>query len=155
MFHHRLRCTFCRGKYCNRCGPSAFLNQLPPGPIDGLHSNWVTGDVLACQRPSSRIIREFDLIDQFRRNRITAIVNLQEPGEHPFCGDGINKESGFSYRPEEFMNENIYFYNFRGRTCAVRPSLFLSLSLSLYTHTHTHTIHTINLPLQLQPNIKC
>eukprot|EP00939_MAST-03C_sp_MAST-3C-sp1_P002800 g2800.t1 len=109
--HHKVRCTFCRGKYCNRCGLTAFLNQTPRGPIDGLHSNWVTGDVLACQRPSSRIIKEFDLINQFRKNRITAIVNLEEPFEHPFCGDGINK-SGFSYFPEEFMDSGIYYYNF-------------------------------------------
>lgn len=111
MLHHQFRCVFCMGRNCNRCGHTAFMRQTPPGPIDGLHSNWVTGDVLACQRPSSRIIEEFDLIGQFRRNRITAIVNLQEPGEHPFCGDGINT-SGFSYYPEEFMNERVYFYNF-------------------------------------------
>ena len=29
-------------------------------------------------------------------------MNLQEPGEHPFCGDGIHEKSGFSYYPEEF-----------------------------------------------------
>ena len=127
MFHHKLRCTFCRGKYCNRCGPTAFLSQVPRGPIDGLHSNWVTGDVLACQRPSTRIIKEFDLINQFKRNRITAIVNLQEPFEHPFCGDKINK-GGFSYRPEEFMDNGIFFYNFPWEDMCT-PSLEQMLSI--------------------------
>jgi protein tyrosine phosphatase domain-containing protein 1 len=37
---------------------------------------------------------------------------LQEPGEHPFCGDGINPKTGFSYTPELLMNEGISFFNF-------------------------------------------
>jgi len=41
------------------------------------------------------------LID-FERKGINAILNLQEPGEHPHCGDGILAQSGFSYLPEEF-----------------------------------------------------
>lgn len=27
---------------------------------------------------------------------------MQEPGEHPYCGDGIHTGSGLSYLPEEF-----------------------------------------------------
>eukprot|EP00941_MAST-03F_sp_MAST-3F-sp1_P005860 g5860.t1 len=106
-----LRCTFCGGRLCPRCGPRAAKNQNPPGPIAGLHSNWVTDRLLACQRPSSRIISEFDLAGQFRKLGINAVFNLQEPGEHPYCGDGIIS-SGFSYLPEEFMHEGILFYNF-------------------------------------------
>ena len=33
---------------------------------------------------------------------IGMIVNLQEPGEHSLCGEGINDEIGFSYNPEAF-----------------------------------------------------
>lgn len=50
------------------------------------------------------------------------VFNLQEPGEHPYCGDGVDLRHGFSYDPEELMNskldnsnipkEGIYFYNF-------------------------------------------
>jgi len=29
---------------------------------------------------------------------------LQEPGEHPLCGDGVHPSSGFSYHPEEFSD---------------------------------------------------
>ena len=32
--------------------------------------------------------------------KIGMIVNLQEPGEHALCGDGIIAEVGFSYNPE-------------------------------------------------------
>lgn len=36
---------------------------------------------------------------------MTAIFNLTEPGEHPHCGDGLEKISGFPYLPETFMRE--------------------------------------------------
>lgn len=38
---------------------------------------------------------------------IGAIFNLQEPGEHAKCGDGVLKESGFHYLPETFFNSKI------------------------------------------------
>lgn len=38
------------------------------------------------------------------RKGVTAVFNLQEPGEHPFCGDGISSRTGFSYTPELLMN---------------------------------------------------
>jgi len=62
------------------------------------------------QRPSSRLISEFGLVEQFQSIGINAVVNLQVRGEHPLCGDGIN-DSGFSYHSEEFMNHGIYYYN--------------------------------------------
>ena len=40
--------------------------------------------------------------DKLHSKGINAILNLQEPGEHPSCGDGILPRSGFSYLPEEF-----------------------------------------------------
>ena len=43
---------------------------------------------------------------------VAAIINLQEPGEHPFCGDGIVAKTGFSYTPENLMNNQISFFNF-------------------------------------------
>ena len=43
---------------------------------------------------------------------IKSIINLQEPGEHAHCGNGLHS-SGFSYDPQVFMRENIYFYNFQ------------------------------------------
>jgi len=64
------------------------------------------------QRPSSRLIRVHSLISAFRSNHIAAVLNLQLSGEHSLCGDGISNKSGFSYEPEEFTNEGIYYYNF-------------------------------------------
>lgn len=43
---------------------------------------------------------------------VTAVFNLQEPGEHPFCGDGIIPKTGFSYTPELLMNNGISYFNF-------------------------------------------
>ena len=34
---------------------------------------------------------------------ITAVINLQHPGEHANCGFGLEK-SGFTYNPEDFMD---------------------------------------------------
>ena len=39
------------------------------------------------------------------------IVNLQEPGEHALCGDGIIAEVGFSYNPEHLQKHGIATYN--------------------------------------------
>lgn len=39
------------------------------------------------------------------RKGVVAIFNLTEPGEHPHCGDGLEKISGFPYLPETFMRE--------------------------------------------------
>ncbi|XP_034067084.1 protein tyrosine phosphatase domain-containing protein 1 isoform X1 [Gymnodraco acuticeps] len=46
------------------------------------------------------------------RDGIKTVINLQIPGEHASCGNPLEPESGFSYRPEVFMENNIYFYNF-------------------------------------------
>jgi protein tyrosine phosphatase domain-containing protein 1 len=72
--------------------------------------------------------------------KIGAIVNLQLPGEHASCGDGTHP-SGFSYLPEEFMNNQstdhqlcwhnfrvVYYYNFGWLDMTV-PSLELALSI--------------------------
>lgn len=45
---------------------------------------------------------------------IKTIVNLQEPGEHASCGPPLHS-SGFSYDPAVFMQNDIFFYNFRWR----------------------------------------
>ena len=34
---------------------------------------------------------------------IRSIFNLEVINEHPFCGNGILKESGFSYDPQDFI----------------------------------------------------
>ena len=61
-------------------------------------------------------------IAQFKDAGITAVFNLQLPGEHPYCGDKIIAESGFSYLPEELYAATISFYNWGWRDMEV-PSL--------------------------------
>ena len=101
-------CRFCGGAKCKR---EDWTRQGGTGAIRGLHSDWVTPDILACQRPSTRLIKEYGLIDVFLKHNIRAVFNLQQSGEHPLCGDGIN-ESGFSYYPQEFMKNDIFYYAF-------------------------------------------
>jgi hypothetical protein len=41
---------------------------------------------------------------------ITAVINLQHPGEHANCGFGL-ESSGFTYNPEDFMdNDSMFTY---------------------------------------------
>jgi hypothetical protein len=102
-------CRFtCGGKKCRH----EDWRVNPNSAIRGLNSDWITPNILATQRPSSRLIKEYGIIDQFHKHGIGSIYNLEEPGEHPFCADGILVQSGFSYLPEEFYNHGIYFFNF-------------------------------------------
>ncbi len=34
---------------------------------------------------------------------LKTVINLQCPGEHASCGNPLDPESGFTYRPETFM----------------------------------------------------
>ena len=97
-----MRCTFCGGPSCIRCSSDAYLNCINPG-IEKFNCNWITDSILAMQRPSNELIEKISLVDKFKTNGITAIFNLTEPGEHPFCGPGLDVSSGFPYSPERFM----------------------------------------------------
>ncbi|TNN50022.1 Protein tyrosine phosphatase domain-containing protein 1 [Liparis tanakae] len=100
----------CGGQDCKFDNPSSWSEQ--DQAIKGLYSSWVSDHLLAMSRPSTESIEKYDVIDQFRRCGIKTVVNLQIPGEHASCGNPLEPESGFSYRPEVFMENNIYFYNF-------------------------------------------
>lgn len=110
----KLRCWFCGGPACKHCGEGAYLRMKEPA-IPKLHSTWISNSILAMQRPNDSLIHNADLIEQFKSNQITAIFNLTEPGEHPFCGCGV-LNSGFPYSPEKFMANGSKF----------SPSLLLS-----------------------------
>ncbi|KAJ3302229.1 Protein tyrosine phosphatase domain-containing protein 1 [Kappamyces sp. JEL0829] len=123
-------CFFCGGKECKYenwklWGPDKYLGV---NAIDGLYSSWITGSIVAMQRPSTRLIKEFGLIDVFLQENIRAIFNLQLPGEHLSCGDGVEPSSGFSYVPEQFMDSGISYYNF-GWTDMETPDVDLMLSI--------------------------
>ncbi|KAK2842168.1 hypothetical protein Q5P01_012368 [Channa striata] len=100
----------CGGKDCRYEGPDCWkLNQQV---IRGLFSSWVTDDIIAMARPSNHLIEKYNIIDQFQRLNIKSIINMQFPGEHAHCGPPLDSESGFTYSPQTFMDNDIYFYNF-------------------------------------------
>ncbi|XP_068453292.1 protein tyrosine phosphatase domain-containing protein 1 [Clinocottus analis] len=106
-----MQCSIgCGGQDCKFDNPSYWSDKEQA--IKGLYSSWVTDHLLATSRPSTETIKKFNIIDQFRRYGIKTVINLQIPGEHASCGNPLEPESGFSYRPEVFMENNIYFYNF-------------------------------------------
>ncbi|XP_008286459.1 protein tyrosine phosphatase domain-containing protein 1 [Stegastes partitus] len=106
-----MQCSIgCGGQACKYDNPSYWSDDQQA--IQGLYSSWITDHLLAMSRPSTEIIEKYNIIDQFRRSGIKTVINLQLPGEHASCGNPLEPESGFSYRPEVFMENNIYFYNF-------------------------------------------
>ena len=44
--------------------------------------------------------------------RIKSIINLQTPGEHASCGPNLQQANGFTYDANEFMSQDIFYYNF-------------------------------------------
>jgi len=58
----KLQCFFCGGKGCKHEN----WENNPNSVIKGLDSDWITDNLLAMQRPSSRLIREFDIIKQLK-----------------------------------------------------------------------------------------
>lgn len=114
-----LQCSmFCGGKQCKYENPAKFKSEEMA--IQGLYSSWVTPDILATARPSTEVIRTYAVIEQFSKVGIKSLINLQHPGEHVSCGFGIDPVSGFSYDPEDFMKDDIFFYNFGWNDYGVR-----------------------------------
>lgn len=74
----QLICMTCRGKSCKHENWKLCTNPA----IKGLNSNWINDNIIASQRPSDRLIEEFDMIKQFKDAGVKAVFNLEEPGEH-------------------------------------------------------------------------
>ncbi|XP_067359872.1 protein tyrosine phosphatase domain-containing protein 1 isoform X2 [Channa argus] len=106
-----MQCSMaCGGKACKYENPSRWSDEEQA--IKGLYSSWITDNLLAMARPSTEIIDKYNIIEQFQRCSLKTIINLQRPGEHASCGNPLEPESGFTYRPETFMKAGIYYYNF-------------------------------------------
>uniref|UniRef100_A0A3Q2NQC4 Protein tyrosine phosphatase domain-containing protein 1 n=1 Tax=Fundulus heteroclitus TaxID=8078 RepID=A0A3Q2NQC4_FUNHE len=106
-----MQCSMaCGGKACKYENPSRWSDEEQA--IKGLYSSWITDHLLAMARPSSDIIEKYNIIQQFQRCGLKTVINLQRPGEHASCGYPLEQESGFTYRPETFMEAGIYYYNF-------------------------------------------
>ncbi|XP_017574189.1 protein tyrosine phosphatase domain-containing protein 1 [Pygocentrus nattereri] len=100
----------CGGRDCRYEGPACWRPSQQA--IKGLFSSWVTDDIVAMARPSTNLIRRYSIIEQFKKLNIKSIINMQLPGEHDHCGPDLEPDSGFTYSPQTFMENQIYFYNF-------------------------------------------
>lgn len=127
----QFRCLFCGG---NSCKHENFKNHTNPAII-GLHSDLIDDCIFASQRPSTVLINEYKLIEQFKRLNISLIVNVQREGEHPFCGPNKELEkSGFTYDPESFIREGIDVIHSGWKDMSVpdSPSFVLKLVKEMY-----------------------
>ncbi|KAI6176013.1 hypothetical protein M3Y97_00752800 [Aphelenchoides bicaudatus] len=124
MTPETMKCKlYCRGTNCRYCTWRPWPKEQQA--IEGLYSSWITPNILAMARPTTEAIEKFDIIKQFKEQGISAVFNLQMPDEHSFCGPKL-LPSGFSYDPETFMKNDIYYYNF-----AIPDFQFCSLDVVL------------------------
>jgi hypothetical protein len=65
----------------HKCRSENYANQKGTGAIVGLHSNWIGDSILACARPSDRIIKDHRLIHQVL------------PAHLPLCNQGETIEA--------------------------------------------------------------
>ncbi|XP_072181798.1 protein tyrosine phosphatase domain-containing protein 1-like [Diadema setosum] len=118
-----MQCSmFCGGKGCKYDNPAKWSEDQMA--IKGLFSHWVTKKILAMSRPSTDAVKKYDIIKQFKQHGIKAIINLQTPGEHANCGLGL-EPGGFSYNQQEFMDSDIFFYNFGWDDYGVKSLTFI------------------------------
>ncbi|GJP54872.1 hypothetical protein CLOM_g13892 [Closterium sp. NIES-68] len=101
------------------CRHEDFRLQNGEEAFRGLHSDWVTNELLACARPTDAMIED-GLAHRFAERGIRLIVNLEEPGEHPWCGPGITA-SGFSYTPDKFIKAGVGYLHAPWKDMACPP----------------------------------
>ncbi len=106
-FKDKLRCFFCGGRGCKH--ENYKNNILNNNAIEGLHSNYITENIIASQRPCEILIEKYKLVSKFKELNISLIVNLQREGEHPFCGPNAYHltSAGYSYNPSVFSGDDI------------------------------------------------
>ena len=128
-------CVFCGGKSCKH--ENYKLHKNPA--IEGLNCDKIDDYIYASQRPANSLIKEYNLISKFKELNIGLIVNLQLPGEHPYCGP-IDKldESGFSYSPSLFESEGIHVGLYGWKDMNIPNSLnhMLEIVKSMYYYIH-------------------
>ncbi|XP_022915218.2 protein tyrosine phosphatase domain-containing protein 1-like [Onthophagus taurus] len=105
-----IQCSvFCGGINCKYENPDNWTADSLA--VQGIYSHWITSDILAMARPSTILIVKKNILQQFESLGIKSIINLQCPREHASCGQPL-ESSGFSYDPNIFMENKIYYYNF-------------------------------------------
>ncbi|XP_075221216.1 uncharacterized protein LOC142324243 [Lycorma delicatula] len=105
-----IQCSiFCGGKQCRYENPDCWDSTHTA--IRGIYSHWVTDDIVAMARPCTEMIQKKKVIEQFKSVGVKSLINLQRPGEHANCGFQL-ENTGFTYDPAVFMENDIYYYNF-------------------------------------------
>ncbi|KAF1782270.1 Protein-tyrosine phosphatase-like [Phytophthora cactorum] len=104
----KVKCRLCGGARCKRCSESAALAKQD-SPVKGLHADWVADCALAMMRPSSRLMNEYKIAEQFHKLNITAVFNLTLPGEHPYCGDGLGIIRFYNFGWEDMTTPTLSF----------------------------------------------
>ena len=120
------RCLFCGGTKC----PCEDYKTNPKNAIEGLNCDIIKNEIYASQRPSNVLIEKYNLVKKFIQNNIGLIVNLQRPGEHPYCGpNALDPLSGFSYSPSIFTSEGIKVKLSGWKDMDVPDSLYFMLDI--------------------------
>ena len=122
----KFRCLFCGGTKC----PYEDYKYNPKSSIKGLNCDLIDNEIYASQRPSNTLIEEYNLIKKFHQCKIGMIVNLQRPGEHPYCGpNALDPLSGYSYSPSLFSSEGIIVKLAGWKDMDVPDSLYFMLDI--------------------------
>ena len=120
------RCLFCGGIKC----PCENYKLNPKSAIEGLNCDIINNEIYASQRPSNVLIEKYNLVKKFIQNNIGLIVNLQRPGEHPYCGpNALDPLSGYSYSPSIFSSEGIKVKLSGWKDMDVPDSLYFMLDI--------------------------
>lgn len=131
----QFRCLFCGGKNC----PHEDYTKHKNPAIHGLHSDLLDDCIYASQRPSNFLIKKYELIKTFKDKNIGLIINLQRPGEHPYCGPNkLDLMTGYSYNPSLFSSEGIRVKLSGWKDMDVPDSLYFMLDI---IKDMAHTIH--------------
>ena len=120
------RCLFCGGTKC----PYEDYKYNPKSSIKGLNCDIIDNEIYASQRPCNLLIEKYNLIKKFHQYKIGMIVNLQRPGEHPYCGpNALEPLSGYSYSPSLFTSEGIEVKLAGWKDMDVPDSLYFMLDI--------------------------
>jgi len=139
--HHTLVCL---NNCLKECKVENIKKRKMPSSIEGLNCDQINDFLFASQRLTNRLLNQYDLINKFKKLNIGLIVNCEEEGEHPCCGDtyyeGLDK-SGFSYSKEELKKNGIHVLNSPWVDFTMPDSFILMIKI---IKTMYYYIHTLN-----------
>ena len=90
----------CQSLCKKNCRLENYKYRKIPTPIEGLNCDQIDDYLFASQRLTNRVINEFNLINKLKELNIGLIVNCEQKGEHPLCGDTYKDKldiCGFAY----------------------------------------------------------